>query len=233
MTTARTNAEDALSGNTANAFDVTDLNRVRQARDRAAYDKETVYAILDAGLVAHVAFVDQGRPVVIPMIYGRDGDRLFLHGARKGRFASTTAGEPVSIGVTLVDGIVVARSMFDASMNYRSVVIHGRAAEIDDIAARLHALKCVSEHNLPGRWNEVRAPLDKELKATVVIEVTVEAAAAKIRRGPANDSAGAGVDENVWAGVVPVTTVIGEPEVDSSVPAGVPVPASLSRIRKG
>jgi len=215
----------------ASSFDRGPLNTVRAMRERGQYDAATVFGILDQAIVAHVGFVDAGRPVVIPMLFGRDGDRLFLHGARKGRITSTAAGAAVCVTVTLVDGIVVARSMFDASMNYRSVVIHGNARELEADAERLHALRCVSDHVLPGRWNEVRPPFDKELKGTSVLEVTIEAASAKIRQGPSNDDAGPG-DERVWAGVVPIRTVLDEPVPDATVPLDVPLPQSLRRLTR-
>jgi len=198
-------------------------------RDRGHYDAATIHAILDEAIVAHVGFIDADRPVVIPMLFGRDGDRLFLHGARKGRITSTADGAAVCITVTLVDGIVVARSMFDASMNYRSVVIHGIAREIEVDADRLHALRCISDHVLPGRWDEVRAPLDKELKGTSVLEVTIDAASAKVRQGPSNDDRMPG-DDDVWAGVVPIRTIMDAPIPDPDVPADLPVPRSLRRL---
>jgi nitroimidazol reductase NimA-like FMN-containing flavoprotein (pyridoxamine 5'-phosphate oxidase superfamily) len=197
-------------------------------RERGQYDAATIFAILDEAVVAHVGFVDDGRPIVIPMLFGRDGDRLFLHGARKGRITSAANDAAVCITVTLVDGIVVARSMFDASMNYRSVVIHGHAREVDE-ADRLHALHCISEHVLPGRWDEVRAPYDKEVKGTSVLEVTIDAASAKIRQGPSNDDPAPG-DEQVWAGVVPIRMVMDAPIPDETLPPDVQLPDSLRRI---
>jgi nitroimidazol reductase NimA-like FMN-containing flavoprotein (pyridoxamine 5'-phosphate oxidase superfamily) len=211
------------------SFPVTEVNRVRRVRERGKYDEATVHEILDRGFVAHVAFIDEGKPVVIPMIYGRDGNVLYLHGARKGRFASSIAGQPVCVGVTLVDGIVVARSLFESSMNYRSVTIHGMATEVVDPDARLRGLRMVSEHNIPGRWEEVRAPFDLELKATVVLSVPIEEASAKVRAGGPIDD----YDErdlSVWVGVVPVTTTVGDPVSDPSVPADVQIPASVQRI---
>ena len=209
-------------------FEITDLNRVRQARHRASYDRVAVWDILDRGLVAHVAFVDRDRPMVIPMIYGRDGDRLFLHGAQKSRIATATSGRPVGIGVTLVDGLVVARSMFESSMNYRAVVIHGRATELADAEQRLHAMRCISDHSLPGRWDEVRAPYDKELKATVILEVTIEAASAKTRAGPPGEEYEI-YDDRIWVGVIPIVTTAGPPVASASVPSDVPLPASVQR----
>jgi len=210
-------------------FVITNLNRVRRVHQRGQYDRATVFDILDRGLVAHVAFVDGGRPIVIPMTYGRDGDRLFLHGARKARITTATVGELVSIGVTLVDGFVVARSLFDSSMNYRAVVIHGRAAELEQDAERLHALRCITEHHLPGRWDEVRVPSEQELKATVVLAVEIEAASAKVREGGVSHGEASG-DERVWAGVIPIVSTVGAPVTDGDVPVDVPIPASVRRI---
>ena len=128
------------------SFDITDQNRVKQIRDRGHYDHDTVFDILDRGLVAHVAFVDDGRPVVMPMAYGRKGDRIFIHGAKKSRIAKTMASSYVSIGVTLVDGLVVGRSIFESSMNYRAVVIHGQARTLTDPDERLEALQIGRAH---------------------------------------------------------------------------------------
>jgi len=210
-------------------FVITNVNRVRRHHERAQYDRAAVYAILDRGLVAHVAFVDDGRPIVIPMAYGRAGDRLYLHGARKSRITTAPAGEPVSIGVTLVDGLVVARSAFDSSMNYRAVVIHGRAVEVVDGAERLRALECITEQVLPGRWAELRAPLDQELNATAVIAVDIETASAKIREGGVIHGRATG-EEGTWAGIVPLSMMAGAAVRDGAVPAGVPVPASVRRV---
>jgi nitroimidazol reductase NimA-like FMN-containing flavoprotein (pyridoxamine 5'-phosphate oxidase superfamily) len=166
------------------------------------------------------------------MAYGRDGDRLYLHGARKSRITTAPVGEPVSIAVTLVDGLVVARSTFDSSMNYRAVVIHGRAVEVDDASERLQALRCITEHQLPGRWDEVREPSDQELKATVVLAVEIETASAKVRTGGVIHGQAAG-EERVWAGVIPMATVVGQPLVDGEVPGDVPVPPSVRRLCEG
>lgn len=210
-------------------FTVTTVNRVRRHHERGHYDRATVFGILDRGLVAHVGFVHDGRPIVIPMTYGRDGDRVFLHGARKSRITTASAGEPVCISVTLVDGLVVARSTYDSSMNYRAVVIHGRAVEIEDEAERLRALECITEHNLPGRWSEVRHPTSQELKATVVLAVEIETASAKVRDGGVVHGDAEG-EEGTWAGIVPIATVVGKPITDPAVPTDVPIPASVQRI---
>ena len=222
-------AELSQSFEMTDQFTITNLNGVRRQHERAHYDRARVYAILDSGLVAHVAFVDDGRPIVLPMAYGRDGDRLFLHGARKGRFSTATSGEPVSIAVTLVDGLVVARTAFDSSMNYRAVVIHGRAIELGDEAERLHGLRCITEHALPGRWDEIRPPTEQELKATVVLGVEIEAASAKVRDGGVVHGKTA-EDEHAWAGVVPIFSTVGIPVPDSHVPTDLSVPVSVARL---
>ncbi|HUQ82087.1 MAG TPA: pyridoxamine 5'-phosphate oxidase family protein [Gemmatimonadaceae bacterium] len=209
-------------------FVITNINRVRRHTERAHYDRASVFGILDRATVAHVAFVMDGRPMVIPMAYGRDGERIYLHGARKSRITTAPAGEPVCISVTLVDGFVVARSAFDSSMNYRAVVIHGRATEVEDDAERLRALECITEQLVPGRWSELRGPTAQELKATAVLVVEIETASAKVREGGVIDSPEN--DQRVWAGVVPVVSVLGGPLTDASVPADVPVPASVRRM---
>ena len=209
-------------------FVITNINRVRRHTERAHYDRASVFGILDRATVAHVAFVMDGRPMVIPMAYGRDGERIYLHGARKSRITTAPAGEPVCISVTLVDGFVVARSAFDSSMNYRAVVIHGRATEVEDEAERLRALECITEQLVPGRWSELRGPTAQELKATAVLAVEIETASAKVREGGVIDSPEN--DQRVWAGVVPVASVIGGPLTDASVPVDVPVPASVRRM---
>jgi uncharacterized protein len=209
-------------------FVITNINRVRRHTERAHYDRASVFGILDRATVAHVAFVVDGRPMVIPMAYGRDGERIYLHGARKSRIATAPAGEPVCISVTLVDGFVIARSAFDSSMNYRAVVIHGRAREVDDEAERLRALECITEQLVPGRWSELRGPTAQELKATAVLAVEIETASAKVREGGVIDSPEN--DQRVWAGVVPVVSVVGGPLTDASVPVDVPVPASVRRM---
>jgi len=209
-------------------FTITNVNRVRRHTERAHYDRASVFGILDRATVAHVAFVVDGRPMVIPMAYGRDGDRIYLHGARKSRVATAPVAEPVCISVTLVDGFVVARSAFDSSMNYRAVVIHGRAMEVQDEAERLRALECITEQILPGRWAEVPGPTAQELKATAVLAVEIETASAKVREGDVIHSDNS--DERVWAGVVPVLSVIGAPATSVSVPADVPIPASVRRM---
>lgn len=210
-------------------FAVTARNRVRRLAEKASYDEAEVHAVLDAGFVAHVGFVDRGEPVVIPMLYARDGGRLLLHGAGKARIAKLLAsGAAVCANVTLVDGIVLARSAFNSSLNYRSAVVFGSARALEGEEERLLALRAISEHVFPGRWAELRPPASRELRMTAVIELPIESASAKVAAGPPQDDE-ADYALAVWAGVVPVTTQLGAPEADPRVAPGTPPsPAALA-----
>src|SRR5579863_1641602 len=171
---------------------------------RGSHDCETIYRILDAGFVASVGICKDGQPFVIPTLYGREADKLYLHGSAASRLlCELKAGIPVCVNVTLVDGLVLARSAFHHSMNYRSVVAFGVAHEIKEPAEKTWALRIMSEHLLAGRWKDVRLPTAKELKATSVLEFSMEEASTKIRQGPPLD------DEEdyslpIWAGVLPL-----------------------------
>jgi nitroimidazol reductase NimA-like FMN-containing flavoprotein (pyridoxamine 5'-phosphate oxidase superfamily) len=203
------------------AFAVTRRNRVRRLPEKARYDEAAVHAVLDAGLVAQVGFVEAGQPLVIPMLYGRDAGRLFLHGARKARILELLgSGAPACANVTLLDGIVAARSAFNSSMNYRSAVVFGAARALEDGDERLHALRVISEHVLPGRWAELRPPTPRELAMTAVVELRIESASAKVAEGPPQDEA-EDYASPVWAGVVPITTRLGRPEGDGRLLPGV------------
>lgn len=196
------------------SYQIKKENKVRQLREKAQYDRGTVFSILDAGIVAHVAFVQDGAPVVVPMIYGRDGDTVFLHGARKARVIRLLKQtERACINVTLLDGIVLARSSFNSSMNYRSVTLFGAPQLVEGNEGKLRAMKLISEHSIPGRWDELRESHDREIKMTGVIALKIESASAKISAGLPDDE-----DEDyeipVWAGVLPVTTNIGMLEDD-------------------
>ena len=179
--------------------------------DRAVYDREAVNRILDEGFLCHVGFVVEGQPFVIPTSYGRDGNVLYVHGSAASRMLrNLTQGIPVCITVTLLDGLVLARSIFNHSMNYRSVVILGTATLVDDPEEKLKALRVLSEHIIPRRWDDSRQPNEKELKATSALRVPIEEFSAKVRVGPAID------DEPdytfpTWAGVIPLDTTVGAP----------------------
>jgi nitroimidazol reductase NimA-like FMN-containing flavoprotein (pyridoxamine 5'-phosphate oxidase superfamily) len=199
-------------------------NKVRQLREKARYDKQTVHGVLDAGLVAHVAFVEDGKAVVVPMIYAREGETVFLHGARKARVIRMLEENPsICLNVTLVDGIVLARSAFNSSMNYRSATVFGAPRLLESDEDKLHAMKVISEHLMPGRWDELREPLDKEVRMTGVISVNIDSASAKISSGMPVDEP-EDYDIPIWAGVLPLTSRLHSlqdderllPEVESS-----------------
>lgn len=192
----------------------TDRSRVKRLPERASYDEDAINAILDAGLVAHVGFAVDSQPFVIPTLYGRDGRNLLLHGSAASRMLRQLAqGLEACVTVTLVDGLVLARSAFHHSMNYQSVVAFGRARLIEDGENKIRALETISNHVAPGRWKYVRPPSAQELKATSVLHFTIEDASAKLRSGPPKDDAG-DMQWPVWAGVVPLRTVAGLPLPD-------------------
>lgn len=202
-------------------YEIDKRNKVRQLREKAAYDKATVHAILDAGLIAHVAFVENGQPVVVPMLYGRHDETVFLHGARKARIIRLLESTGTAcMNVTLVDGLVYARSAFNSSMNYRSVTVFGSARLIDDDAGKLEALRIITECTMPGRWDELREPLEKELRMTGVIAIDIESASAKVATGMPDDE-----DEDyqipVWAGVLPLRAQFTALQTDDRVLEGV------------
>ncbi len=188
--------------------------RVVRESQRGVYDRETVNQILDEGLMCHVGFVADGQPYVIPTLYGRDGNVLYLHGSAASRMLrNLQQGVAVCVTVTLVDGFVLARSVFNHSMNYRSVVILGTATLVDDPQEKLAALRSVSEHVVPQRWDDARQPSEKELKVTSVLRIPIEEFSAKVRVGPPID------DEEdysfpTWAGVFPLETKTGAPIPD-------------------
>ena len=195
---------------------------VREAH-RAVYDREAAYAILDEGFLCHVGFVLDGQPFVIPTSYGRTGDNLYIHGSAASRMLrQMKEGLPVCVTVTLLDGLVLARSIFNHSMNYRSVVVLGKATLVDD-AEKIEALRRLSEHIIPGRWADSRKPNERELKQTSILRLPIEEFSAKVRQGPVVD------DEEdysfpTWAGVVPLEMVAGAPVDDERLVAGVSVP---------
>jgi nitroimidazol reductase NimA-like FMN-containing flavoprotein (pyridoxamine 5'-phosphate oxidase superfamily) len=189
---------------------------VRRLPDRGIYDRDTICAILDEALICHVGFIVDGQPFVIPTIHWRDGDTLYVHGSAASRMLrALRGGVDACVTVTLLDGLVLARSAFNHSMNYRSVVVLGKAREVDDRDEKLRALDRLVRHITPDRAAEVRAPNESELRQTLVLALPLAEASAKMRSGPPLDE-----DEDyalgVWAGVVPIKTVKGEPVRDAS-----------------
>ncbi len=190
--------------------------RVVREPDRAVYDQETVYRILDEGFICHVGFCLDGQPFVIPTSYGRKDANLYIHGSAASRMLRQMKdGISVCVTVTLLDGLVLARSVFNHSMNYRSVVILGKATLVDEPEEKLAALRMLSEHIIPGRWDDARQPNERELKATSVLRVPIEEFSAKVRTGPPIDDQ-EDLSFPTWAGVIPLQMKTGEPIADQT-----------------
>lgn len=207
-------------------------NKVRQLREKAAYDKTTVHGILDSAMIAHVAFVQDGLPVVVPMLYGRDGETLFLHGARKARVIRLLQSTGTAcLNVTHVDGLVYARSAFNSSMSYRSATVFGPARLIEDSGEKLYALRVISECTMPGRWDELREPLVNEVKKTGIIALDIESASAKISTGmPKDEDDDYGIP--IWAGVLPLESRFTTLQSDERLLEGVQ-PSAVVRAMEG
>ncbi len=217
-------------------FPKTDLNRVRRVPQRGQYDKETIYAIVDDALICHVGIVENGRPIIIPTIHARQGDNILLHGATTSRLLNYIAGgNELCITITHLDGLVLARSVFHHSMNYRSAVLFGKGHLIEDSDAKMEALKIFTEKLIPGRWDDARIPNAKEAKATHIVSIPIESASAKIREGgPGDDEEDYALD--VWAGVLPMQPVFGELIADNRLKEGISVPdylAEYAQSRRG
>jgi nitroimidazol reductase NimA-like FMN-containing flavoprotein (pyridoxamine 5'-phosphate oxidase superfamily) len=205
---------------------------VKRRAQRAAYDHATVEAILDEGLVCHVGFVVDGQPYVLPTIYARVGDRLYLHGSAASRMLRTLGdGVETCVTITLIDGLVLARSAFHHSMNYRSAVVLGTARPVVDRADKRRALQAIVDHVVPERWNGVREPNEQEMKATTVLGLPLAEASAKVRSGgPLDDEADYALP--VWAGQLPLELVPALPIPDERLPVGVPIPQSVTAYRR-
>lgn len=209
----------------------TPRSTIRRGAARARTDRAELYAVLDEGRICHLGIVRDGAPAVLPTAYGRVGDTLYLHGSTgAGSLRAAAAGEPLSVAVTLLDGVVHARSVFHFSMNYRSAVVHGVARAVTDPAEQLAGLRAIVDQVAPGGWAHARWPNRKELAATAVLALDLTEASLKVRSGPPVDDEQDVCDEgarSVWAGVVPLRTVSGVPEPCPLVPAGTAVPAHL------
>jgi hypothetical protein len=215
-------------------FTPTGRTRLKRLPTRGSYEREVVYRILDEGLVCHVGFVAGGEPFVIPTGYARSGDSLYVHGSAASRMLRTLAGGVrVCVAVTLLDGLVLARSAFHHSMNYRSVVVFGTVSVVEDAAEKLEALRAITEHIVPGRWAEVRAPDEGELRKTLVLKLPLAEASAKVRTGPPVD------DEPdyrlpVWAGEIPLRLAAAAPVPDPRLaPDCAPSPCARRYGRRG
>ena len=210
---------------TTMTFTQTERTKLKRLPKRGHFDRETVYGILDEGFICHVGFAPEGQPFVIPTGYARDGDKLYIHGSQASRMLRTLSdGIDACVTVTIIDGLVLARSAFHHSMNYRSVVIFGRATLVEDGEEKMAALLALSEHFVRGRWADVREPTEQEMKQTTVLSLPLVEASAKVRTGPPLD------DEedyamDVWAGVIPLRLVADEPVADPRLTDGIQIPA--------
>jgi hypothetical protein len=208
------------------SYPPTERTQVKRRPTRGVYDKEQVHAILDEGFICHVGFVLDGQPFVIPTAYARSGEQIYIHGAPASRLMKGKEVD-VCLTVTLTDGLVLARSAFHTSINYRSVVVLGKARQVTDLIEKWQALRCFTNHVIAGRWEQAKQPTEQELKATTVLSLPLEEVSAKVRSGPPID------DEEdyalpVWGGVVPVIQSFGEPVPDNRVLEGI-APPMLSR----
>ncbi|HBH21879.1 MAG TPA: pyridoxamine 5'-phosphate oxidase family protein [Cytophagales bacterium] len=207
-------------------------NTVKRNPDRGHYDKPTIYNILDEAMICHIGLIHREKPVVIPTIFARKNDHLYIHGATTSRLLlELQKGLPISLCVTHLDGLVLARSAFDHSMNYRSVVINGKAFLVEDENEKKDALHCISERLIKGRWDEVRPPSEKEMKATTVLRIEIETASAKIRSGPPSDNP-EDYQLDIWAGVLPSSLHWGTPEADPKLKKGINQPGSVTAFYK-
>lgn len=201
---------------------LTERTRLRRLPERGSHEESALHAILDAGFLAHVGFQMEGQPFVIPTLYGREDNTLYLHGSAASRMMKQLeTGIPACVTVTLVDGLVLARSAFHHSMNYRSVVAFGVARKIEGEEEKSRALRVISDHLIKGRWEEVREPAPKELKGTTVLRFDIDEASAKVRTGPPKDDK-EDYELDVWAGVIPMQLVTGAPVPDGEQKRDVP-----------
>lgn len=209
------------------AFQVTPRNKVLRKANRGHYDKDAVYAIVDAAMICHVAYQIDGQPYAMPTLIARDGDTLLLHGSAKARtILHAGAGNPVCVTVTHTDGIVIARSMFNHSINYRSAMLYGVGQAVTDPEEKEAAMYRFSEKLLPGRWDDVRPMTPQEFKATGIVAVPIESASAKVRTGmPADEPEDIGLP--YWGGIVPIRQVMDEPIADNHTPGDMAVPGYL------
>lgn len=213
-------------------FEKSSRSKLNRHPERGSFDKETIYKIIDEVLYCHVSFLQDDKPFVIPTIHARMDDSIILHGAKASRMLKhISAGNEVCIAITLMDGLVLARSVFHHSMNYRSVVIFGKGEVVMEKEAKLNALHAITDHILPGRWEDARQPNEKELNSTTVVSIKIEEASAKIRTGPPKDD-----DEDynlpVWAGVIPFIPMLSEPVRDPDQNENILLPDYIKKLLK-
>jgi uncharacterized protein len=223
--------EDDVSTPTAAAQPASERVRLRRKRERGTYDRAAIDAILDEGLIAHLGIVEDGLPIVVPTLHARRGDVLYCHGSAASRtLKALAAGVPACLTVSLIDGLVLARSAMHHSANYRSAIVMGTARAIEDPQEKLEGFRAIVEHIVPGRWSEVRPPNENEMKATALLALPIHEASAKVRTGPPID------DEEdyaleAWAGVIPLGVSAREPQPDSRLRSGISQPQHVSSYR--
>ena len=213
-------------------YPISNRNRVKRISNNSDYSKETVHAIIDEALFCHLGIIHDGKPVVIPTIHARVGDQIVFHGSNASRLLKISNNNEICVTITLLDGLVMARSLFNSSMNYRSAVIFGKGEIIKDHDERMAAFKSITDHIAPGRWDDARQPNNSELKQTSVVRMPIDEASAKISMGPPDDE-----DEDYaldyWAGVIPINQTYGEPESDPILQEGITIPDYLKNYCRG
>jgi nitroimidazol reductase NimA-like FMN-containing flavoprotein (pyridoxamine 5'-phosphate oxidase superfamily) len=213
-------------------YPISNRNRVKRISNKSDYSKETVHAIIDEALFCHLGIIHDGKPVVIPTIHARMGDHIVFHGSNASRLLKISNNNEICVTITLLDGLVMARSLFNSSMNYRSAVIFGKGEIIKDHNERMAAFKSITDHIAPGRWDDARQPNNSELKQTSVVRMPIDEASAKISVGPPDDE-----DEDYaldyWAGVIPINQTYGEPESDPILQEGITIPIYLKNYCRG
>jgi len=206
-------------------FALEDKNKVKRRPDRGHYDKETIYSIVDETMLCHIGFVQDGQPFVIPALHARKDDQLLIHGASTSRLMKhIEAGNEVSVNITILDGVVLAKTVFNQSVNYRSVVVFGKGRLIENEDEKLQALEHLTERIMPGVWEAARNPSATELKATSIVSIAMETASAKIRSGPPKDDPEDQGIPSAWAGVLPMKQVIGTPISAEYTDDSLPIP---------
>jgi nitroimidazol reductase NimA-like FMN-containing flavoprotein (pyridoxamine 5'-phosphate oxidase superfamily) len=213
-------------------YPISNRNRVKRISNNSDYSKETVHAIIDEALFCHLGIIHDGKPVVIPTIHARMGDHIVFHGSNASRLLKISNNNEICVTITLLDGLVMARSLFNSSMNYRSAVIFGKGEIIKDHDERMAAFKSITDHIAPGRWDDARQPNNSELKQTSVVRMPIDEASAKFSMGPPDDE-----DEDYaldyWAGVIPINQTYGEPESDPILQEGITIPDYLKNYCRG
>ncbi len=211
---------------------VTDRTRLRRFPENGSHQRQDLYRILDAAWTCHLGVVVDGYPMVVPTSYGRAGDRLYVHGSAASRSLRTARRQPICVTVTLVDGIVIARSLFNHSVNYRCAMAFG-VAQVVDSDAKLNALRIISDHVVPGQWDYARPPSPRELAQTTVLELALDEASVKVSEGPPDDGDGPDGPSSCWAGVIPVAVVASAPVADPALRNEISLPDHLTQVANG